>query len=82
MQVECGCVHDIAGYAGSEPDWVGEAAASGYHAASFIGYSLQQPGEPSIYVAYNPYDYPMRIDIPDPPSGDSFFLLHWCLGYD
>jgi hypothetical protein len=55
--------------AGSEPDWRGEAAASGYHAANFIGYSLHRPGERSIYIAYNPYKYPMQIDIPDAPSG-------------
>ncbi|KAL0049338.1 hypothetical protein WJX82_011691 [Trebouxia sp. C0006] len=54
---------------GSEPDWLGEAAASGYHAANFIGYSLHRPGERSIYIAYNPYKYPMQIDIPDAPSG-------------
>ena len=55
--------------AGSEPDWLGEAAASGYHAANFIGYSLHRPGERSIYIAYNPYKYPMQIDVPDAPSG-------------
>jgi len=55
--------------AGSEPDWLGEAATSGYHAANFIGYSLHRPGERSIYIAYNPYKYPMQIDIPDAPNG-------------
>ena len=55
--------------AGSEPDWLGEAAATGYHAANFIGYSLHRPGEPSIYIAYNPYNYPMQIDVPDAPNG-------------
>lgn len=54
---------------GSQPDWEGEAAASGYHAANYLAYSLHQPGEPSIYIGYNPYTYPMQIEIPAPPSG-------------
>ena len=57
--------------AGSQPDWEGEAAASGYHAANYLAYSLHQPGEPSIYIGYNPYTYPMQIEIPAPPSGKS-----------
>ena len=70
--------------AGSEPDWLGEAAASGYHAANFIGYSLLRPGERSIYIAYNPYKYPMQIDIPDAPSGKDPCLAQrthwlWCM---
>ena len=64
--------------AGSEPDWVGDAAMNGYHAANYIAYSVHRPGEPSIYVGYNPYSYPLQIDIPDAPNG-SQLLLHLSL---
>ncbi|KAL3146430.1 hypothetical protein ABBQ32_003110 [Trebouxia sp. C0010 RCD-2024] len=54
---------------GSQPDWEGEAAASGYHAANYIGYSVHMPERVSIYVGYNPYNYPLQIEIPAPPHG-------------
>lgn len=56
--------------AGSQPDWEGEAAASGYHAANYIAYSLHRPEQPSIYIGYNPYNYPMQIEIPAPPNSE------------
>lgn len=58
--------------AGSQPDWEGEADASGYHAANYIAYSLHRPEHTSIYVGYNPYNYPMQIEIPAPPNGEGF----------
>lgn len=54
---------------GSQPDWDGEAANHDYHAANFIAYSLHHPHSPSIYIGYNPYNYPIQIDIPGPPAG-------------
>ena len=55
-------------FVGSQPDWDGEAAVHGYHAANYIGYLLQMPGKPSIYVGYNPYSYPLQIDVPPSPG--------------
>lgn len=57
--------------AGSQPDWDGEAAANGYHAANYIAYLLQAPGQASIYIAYSSHSYPLQIDVPAPPAGAS-----------
>lgn len=54
---------------GSQPDWDGEAAANDYHAANYLGYLLQMPGKASIYIGYNPYSYPLQIDVPPSPEG-------------
>lgn len=63
---------------GSQPDWDGEAAVHGYHAANYSGYLLQTPGKPSIYVGYNPYSYPLQIDVPPSPEGRQHMACQIC----